>query len=59
LINHGLADNDNKRPANGVNGPFSTTVAQQISLVGMKQYTFANGNYLNYLANVGTTARSL
>jgi len=57
LINHGLADNDNKRPANGVNGPFSTTVAQQISLVGMKQYTFANGNYLNYLANVGSDSK--
>lgn len=56
-INHGLADNDNKRPANGTSGPFSTTVAQQISLTGMKQYTFANGNYLNYLANVGNDSK--
>jgi type IV pilus assembly protein PilY1 len=52
-INHGQADNDGKRPANGPSGPFTATVAQQISLTGMKQYTFANGNYLNYLANVG------
>jgi type IV pilus assembly protein PilY1 len=56
-INHGQADGDSKRPANGSSGPFTTTVAQQISLVGMKQYTFASGNYLNYLANVGNDSK--
>jgi type IV pilus assembly protein PilY1 len=52
-MNHGLADNDGKRPGNGPNGPYTTDKTQMISLVGMKQYTFASGNYLNYLANLG------
>jgi type IV pilus assembly protein PilY1 len=52
-MNHGLADNDNKRPARGSKGPYTTVAADSISLVGQKQWDFATGNYLNYLANAG------
>jgi type IV pilus assembly protein PilY1 len=57
VINHGLAANDNKRPANGNAGPFTTNAGDMISLVGMKTYTFATGNYLNYLANLGADSQ--
>jgi type IV pilus assembly protein PilY1 len=52
-LGHGLVAGDNKRTANGSSGPFTTTVAQAVSLVGQNTYTFYKGNYLNYLANVG------
>lgn len=53
-MNHGLADNDSKRPATGSKGPYTTVAADAISLVGQKQWDFATGNYLNYLANAGS-----
>lgn len=53
-LGHGLVDRDGKLPANGSSGPFTTTAAQSVSLAGQNTYTFYSGNYLNYLANVGS-----
>lgn len=53
-LGHGLVDRDNKFPANGSSGPFTTNTTQAVSLAGQNTYTFYSGNYLNYLANAGS-----
>lgn len=50
-IKHGLADNDNKYPADGSkNGPYSSNSSQGITWTGnaASSYIFYSGNYLNW-----------
>jgi type IV pilus assembly protein PilY1 len=56
-IGHGQAAGDNKVPADGNNGPFSSTASQSIQWTGNKDigYTFYSGNYLNWYYNAPAT----
>lgn len=55
-IGHGLADSDGKLPKNGSSGPWTTdpTQASNVS-ASAATYTFAKGNYLNYLEEGGAS----
>lgn len=56
-IRHGLADADDRYPADEDNGPYSSNISQTIGWSGEqnRSYIFYSGNYINWYRNSPTT----